>query len=165
MSVSASTTGAGGSVMCSDDGLCESTSETCACADCAGLALCNPDQCVEDQKCTLADACTCPDCATEEFCNDPSHCKDDGVCDSYMEGCGCADCALNPSCATYTGTTSASASSATSGSGGSGGSAASGSGGDDDSLGCALRPGAAPLSAGALALGAVALMIAARRRR
>jgi hypothetical protein len=150
--------------MCVDDGLCASLSEACVCADCVELALCNPDQCVDDQVCTLADACTCPDCATEEFCNDPSHCKDDGVCDSYTEGCACADCEVNPSCATYTGTTSASASSSAASSG-SGGSASSGSGGDDDSVGCALRPGTAPVSAGALALGAVALMIAARRRR
>jgi hypothetical protein len=85
-----------------------------------------------------------------------------------MEGCQCADCASSPSCATHPGSTSASASSAaatTSGAGGSGSATSTGSGGSGDDSGCALRPGSAPISAGALALGAAALLIATRRRR
>lgn len=68
----------------------------------------NPDQaacecggCLDNGVCiseTELDDCVCPDCATDSFCTDPSNCNNDGSCDPFNEGCGCADCANHPNC-------------------------------------------------------------------
>lgn len=96
--------GSGGASTCDIvDGVCSPKSgEDCGCADCAGTAICNADQCVNDGICDqFDDSCICPDCDNTHYCGDPAkkNCTDDGVCDSFYEGCGCADCGAKPHCA------------------------------------------------------------------
>ncbi len=99
----ATTVGSGVSTCDIVDGVCSlMAGEDCGCVDCAGTAICNPDQCVTDQVCDpLDDSCICPDCDNTHYCGDPAkkNCVDDGVCDSFYEGCGCADCGGKPHCA------------------------------------------------------------------
>jgi len=52
--------------------------------------------CETDNQCTTADHCVCSDCDTDEYCS--NSCNDDGTCNSFTEGCGCADCAGTPFC-------------------------------------------------------------------
>jgi hypothetical protein len=96
--------GTGGSSTCKyPDGKCElAMGEDCTCEDCKDTAFCNPDQCLDTDKCDrLYDSCICPGCANDGFCGDPAknNCTDDGTCDSYNEGCHCPDCWDKPACA------------------------------------------------------------------
>lgn len=111
-----------------EDGECDVKTETCACADCAPTAFCVDDQCVDDGYCTYDDACICDDCLKDVVCGDPAGCKDDGVCDSFFEGCVCADCAMALECLDNPPDSSGSAS-GSGGVGGSGGAGGSGGGG------------------------------------
>jgi hypothetical protein len=85
----------------------EATSaDPCACKDCKDTSACVKDQCINDGFCTAKDACICSDCWEEEgFCSDPdqSNCRDNGVCDSYFEGCYCLDCKDKPQCVGFPG--------------------------------------------------------------
>jgi hypothetical protein len=66
------------------------------CSDCqVGTANCGA--CVADGVCTQEDACTCDDCATDMQCTSLA-CTNDGICDFFIEGCSCADCAITPNC-------------------------------------------------------------------
>jgi hypothetical protein len=65
----------------------------CECNGC-GQAQCFLDV---DDPTTYSD-CTCPECAADAFCSDPNNCQNDGVCDPFLEGCVCADCADHPQC-------------------------------------------------------------------
>src|SRR5262245_18795145 len=58
-SMSSSSTGMAN---CMADGICEALTEDCTCADCQMLAMCVPDQCVNDGMYDLKDACICVDC-------------------------------------------------------------------------------------------------------
>jgi hypothetical protein len=96
--------GTGGSLMCEDDGECDVTGsiadpESCACDDCEDAAQCG--FCDGDGACQATDACTCEECWTDGFCSDANNCTDDGICDGYLEGCLCADCANEPNCANF----------------------------------------------------------------
>jgi hypothetical protein len=84
---------------CIDDGICGAGFmgfEVCSCPDCmvdlipACQGVC-PEQ---DGTCDGEDPCTCADCAEE--C---TACNLDGFCDTYGEGCPCADCTGHPACA------------------------------------------------------------------
>src|SRR4051794_10290655 len=72
---SSSASSSSGGAVCKDDGLCEVFTEDCTCADCKTLAMCVPDQCVNDGVCDLKDACICADCRHDQFCSNPAHCK------------------------------------------------------------------------------------------
>jgi hypothetical protein len=83
---------------CSGDGSCDTLSETCACADCAGSAWCadNVSACAGaalDGACDAAEPCACLDCWGKGKCAAAS-CSDDGTCDagSGAEDLLCADC-------------------------------------------------------------------------
>ena len=54
--------------------------------------------CQDDGACNANDDCICDECAQDNWCSSPSSCIDDGVCDTYDEGCICADCATLPAC-------------------------------------------------------------------
>jgi uncharacterized membrane protein YgcG len=83
------------------DGVCEPSFEDCSCSDCVPTGMCTPGACVaNDGGCSLLDSCTCPECDLDYYCGDPAdyNCTDDGVCDHYYEGCGCADCWAETNC-------------------------------------------------------------------
>jgi MYXO-CTERM domain-containing protein len=152
-----------GMASCMADGVCEALTEDCTCADCQMLAMCVPDQCVNDGLCDLLDACICVDCRQDQFCSNPAHCKNDGKCDSFTEGCQCEDCAHKAECPiSSSSSTGVSSSGSTGGAGGSA-SGASGTGGSPDSgdQGCSTRPGGQgpliPLGVGLLLAGAALL--------
>ena len=45
-----------------------------------------------------------PGCGAQPFCSDPANCMNDGECDSFNEGCVCADCAEEQECLDNPGT-------------------------------------------------------------
>jgi hypothetical protein len=55
-------------------------------------------RCKHDGVCNADDDCICPDCDTDLFCSDPSKCFDNGECNTFTEGCVCADCMTHPEC-------------------------------------------------------------------
>ena len=104
------------------DGVCDPSTEDCACDDC--LAACSGECTAANPACTLEDACTCEDCWADPACTNPTlkNCKDDGTCDFFTEGCCCADCSALDNCAAFNGDCG------DGGSGGSGGGATGGGG-------------------------------------
>lgn len=84
---------------CVDDGVCDAGFmgfEVCSCSDCMTdpVPACQ-GACAIDGTCGNEDACTCDDCDGEDFCEG---CNLDGFCDTYSEGCACADCAKDAAC-------------------------------------------------------------------
>jgi hypothetical protein len=77
------------------DGQCTPLTESCSCNDCLGSFAC---KCQDDAICDPSEDCVCTDCWTDSFCTDPLNCTDDAVCDSFIEGCHCADCAPAMQC-------------------------------------------------------------------
>ncbi len=155
--------------------------EDCSCDDC--LAACSGECTASNPPaCTLEDACTCNECWADEACTDPKkdNCTNDSVCDFFLEGCCCDDCASLANCNGFTGTCTVGGggSGGATGGGGSGGATggaggttgATGGGGSGgltapkSGCGCSVAgtDSGSPLAlfAGALALGTVA-----RRRR
>jgi len=59
---------------------------------------CGSADCVNDGFCNADDDCVCSDCDDDLFCSDPSNCVNDGVCQSFQEGCVCIDCSTHPEC-------------------------------------------------------------------
>lgn len=58
-----------------------------------------PDaSCNDAASCTVDDDCVCHECASDLWCANPAHCDHDGVCDQYVEGCACSDCATHAAC-------------------------------------------------------------------
>ena len=39
-----------------------------------------------------------PECDDDLFCSNPDNCVDNGTCNTFTEGCVCADCAGLPEC-------------------------------------------------------------------
>ncbi|MFO0762360.1 MAG: hypothetical protein U0359_38325 [Byssovorax sp.] len=75
--------------------------ENCDCKECLDTAFCIPDLCTTDGVCDPTyDSCICPDCDTFHFCANPqkANCVNDGTCDSFHEGCTCPDCADKAEC-------------------------------------------------------------------
>ena len=54
--------------------------------------------CGDPAACTVDDDCVCHECSSDLWCANPAHCDRDGVCDQYVEGCACADCAGHAAC-------------------------------------------------------------------
>ena len=53
--------------------------------------------CTDDGDCGNDD-CVCSDCDEDFFCKDPDNCTDNGTCQTFVEGCVCADCMTHPEC-------------------------------------------------------------------
>ncbi|HHH31173.1 MAG TPA: hypothetical protein ENK57_22880 [Polyangiaceae bacterium] len=54
--------------------------------------------CVNDNNCAIDEHCVCPDCDDDLFCGNPANCEENGVCNSFEEGCVCNDCMTHPEC-------------------------------------------------------------------
>ena len=54
--------------------------------------------CTNDGNCGVTEDCVCSDCDDDLFCSNPSSCNHDGTCQSFQEGCVCADCMTHPEC-------------------------------------------------------------------
>jgi hypothetical protein len=65
----------------------------------AGMVGSRVEPCTDDGQCGPDDDCVCPECDTDLFCSDPdASCTDNGECNTFVEGCVCADCANLPVC-------------------------------------------------------------------
>jgi len=70
----------------------------CPCPATTTTTMPSTANCTNNGICNDGDDCVCSDCDDDLFCSDPSNCKDDGVCKTFVEGCVCADCATEPEC-------------------------------------------------------------------
>ena len=53
--------------------------------------------CTNNGNCS-DDDCVCSDCDSDLFCSNPANCINNGACQTFLEGCVCADCTTHPEC-------------------------------------------------------------------
>jgi hypothetical protein len=87
-------------LLCLNTAVGGSTTLSCPCGPTTTTTtMPNGADCTNDGNCSISEDCVCPDCDDDLFCGDPKNCEDNGVCQTFEEGCVCTDCMNHPACA------------------------------------------------------------------